>query len=638
MSMRVLAACTSGLMFILSASVQAQTPTPEFALQYRPAQPDVEYDSPAAADVKRCRVDLERSGGVSGFAVFAPDGQILRRYVDTNKDRYIDQWRYYHMGIEVYRDIDSNFNNKIDQSRWLNTGGSRWGTDANEDGKIDKWKQLSAEEASQVAITAMAKADARLLSTVLINRDDLKALGLNPKLTAELLESVKSPEAKMRKFLGVSRTLTNKSKWNRFDARLPGTIPADDGKAAVDLMVYEGAMAIIETGGKHGFVQLGEMVKVGEVWKLTQVPRPMVGNTIEVAAGILMRPEALTGPAAPQALSEKMQSLIRQLQTLDEKPPAAEAPPALVLRHIQQRNVILEQIVVEAAPEDYDTWIRQLVNGLASAMQAGDSRAGVRMGQVRQILKQRTGAASKELVAYAEYRQLLSGYSVSLRTAKSQDDQQKIQERWLADLRDFVDDYPQAEDTADAMLQLAMNAEFSGKANEARQWYTNLKQKHGDNPAGIRASGALKRMDLKGKSLKLVGPAPNGRQVDVSGLRGKVVLVVFWASWSPPFVQEVPVLRAMYEQYVDRGFEIVGINLDAQTSDLTGFTKQNRITWPNIYQPGGLDAPLAQEYGILSVPTMFLVDRNGRVLSNNVTVNDLKERLVETFKTAGTGN
>ena len=126
--------------------------------------------------------------------------------------------------------------------------------------------------------------------------------------------------------------------------------------------------------------------------------------------------------------------------------------------------------------------------------------------------------------------------------------------------------------------------------------------------------------------------------MDVSGLRGKVVLVVFWASWSPPFVQEVPVLRAMYEQYVDRGFEIVGINLDGQTSDLTGFTKQNRITWPNIHQPGGLDAPLAQEYGILSVPTMFLLDRTGRVISNNVTVNDLKERLVETFKTASTGN
>lgn len=620
------------LVAISTLEANAQTPTPEFALQYRPAQPGIEYDKPAPADVKRCRVELERGEGVSGFAVFDPNGQILRRYVDTNKDRYIDQWRYYHIGVEVYRDIDSNFNNKIDESRWVNNGGSRWGIDSDEDGKIDRWKKLSAEEASMVAINSLAKSDARMLKTVLINRDDIRVLQIADAVGAELLAAVQSPESKMQESLRASRAITSQSKWSRFDARLPSTIPADDGKAGEDLTVYEGAMAIVETSGKHGFVQLGEMVKVGDVWKLTQVPRPMVGNTIEVAGGILMRPPVPTGQAVPQSLSKEMQALIQQLQTLDERPPSPEAPPAAILKHIQQRNVLLEKIVVAAAPEDYDTWMRQLVNGLASAIQAGDSRAGSRLTQVRQILAQRKNA--KELAAYAEYRELLSGYSVTLRTAKTPEDQQKIQEKWLADLADFVDDFPESEDAPDAMLQLAMNAEFSGRGNDARKWYTTLRQRHADNPAGVRAAGALKRIGLAGKPLKLTGPDPNGRQIDVSGFRGKVVLVVFWASWSPPFVQEVPVLRAMHEQYEKRGFEIVGINLDVQPADLAAFAQQNRISWPNIHQAGGLDAPLAQEYGILSVPTMFLLDRNGRVISNNVTVNDLKERLVETFKTA----
>lgn len=636
MSTRLLVTSTAILILNSWAMTYGQTPTPEFALQYRPAQPDVEYDKPAAADVKRCRVELERSGNVSGFAVFDPNGQILRRYVDTNKDRYIDQWRYYHLGIEVYRDIDADFNNKIDQSRWVNNGGSRWGIDSNEDGKIDGWKKLSAEEASLVAITALAKSDAKLMGTVLINRDDVRNLKLNDAIAAELLAAVKSPESKMRESLGASATVTSQSRWSRFDARLPATIPLDDGKAAADLTVYEGAMAIVETAGKHGFVQLGEMIKVGDVWKLTQVPRPMVGNTIEVAGGILMRPPIPTGQSLPQSLSKEMQVLIQQLQALDEKPPSPDAPPAAILRHIQQRNVLLEKIVVTAAPEDYDTWTRQLVNGLASAIQAGDTRAGSRLTQVRQILAQRTG--SKKLVAYAEYRELVSGYSVRLRSAKNAEDQQKTQAKWLGDLADFAEKYPQAEDTPDAMLQLAMNAEFSGKDADARKWYGGLQQKHADDPAGVRAVGALKRIGMKGKLLKLTGPATNGRTIDVSGLKGKVVLVVFWASWSPPFVQELPVLRAMYEQYQQRGFEIVGINLDGQPTDLTAFAQQNRITWPNIFQAGGLDAPLAQEYGILSVPTMFLLDRNGRVLSNNVTVNDLKEQLVETFKTASTGN
>jgi len=111
-----------------------------------------------------------------------------------------------------------------------------------------------------------------------------------------------------------------------------------------------------------------------------------------------------------------------------------------------------------------------------------------------------------------------------------------------------------------------------------------------------------------------------------------VVAVVFWATWSTQFVSDVPVLRALYEQYGDRGFEIVGVNLDQQPSIVTDFTKQSRITWSNIYQPGGLDAPLAQQFGLVSVPTIFLIGRDGRVISNGLTINDLKAKLAETFR------
>jgi glutathione peroxidase-family protein len=139
-------------------------------------------------------------------------------------------------------------------------------------------------------------------------------------------------------------------------------------------------------------------------------------------------------------------------------------------------------------------------------------------------------------------------------------------------------------------------------------------------------------MDLKGRQLALSGPDPTGRPVNVESFKGRVVAVVFWATWSTQFVADVPVLRALYEQYGDRGFEIVGVNLDQQSSDVVDFAKQNRITWPNIFQPGGLDAPLAQQFGLVSVPTIFLVDREGQVVSNGLTINDLKAMLAEAFK------
>ncbi len=610
----------------------AQTPTPEFALQYRPAQKDIEYDIPPAAEVDKCKVELERNETASGFAVFDANGLILRRYVDTNKDRYIDQWRYYRNGIEVYRDLDTDFNHKADQSRWLHTHGSRWGIDKNEDGRIELWKSLSTEEASRVAISAMVDGDAALLSSVLVTASDLKSLGLVNELSSRILRQVQEPEAALRTIMAKSRTLTSMSKWNRFDGAMPGVIPKDYGKAAEDLIVYEGAMAIVETSGQHGFVQLGEMMKIGDVWKLTQIPLPAEGDSIQVQiGGILMQPATPMGSTTSQELSPALQKLISELQTVDLQAPPQDAKPAQLIDYLRRRTAIIDQIVAASRPgEETETWTKQLINSLTSALQAGDNPSGTRLTQLLGSLQQKS--PKSELVAYAEYRQLFASYSSDIGKAANTEQQQQIQTTWLANLKKFVATYPAAEDAADAILQLALNAEFAANQDEARRWYGQLVSAHKESPQAVRAAGSLRRMDLKGRQLALSGPDPTGRPVNVESFKGRVVAVVFWATWSTQFVADVPVLRALYEQYGDRGFEIVGVNLDQQSSDVVDFAKQNRITWPNIFQPGGLDAPLAQQFGLVSVPTIFLVDREGQVVSNGLTINDLKAMLAEAFK------
>lgn len=616
---------------ISSGSVVAQTPTPKFALQYRPAQKDIEYDSPAKADVARCKVELERNELTSGFAVFDPNGLILRRYVDTNKDRYIDQWRYYKNGIEVYRDLDTDFNHKADQSRWLNTHGARWGIDKNEDGRIEKWKVLSAEEASRVAISAMVEGDAVLLSSILVTSEDLRKLGLIQEFSSRILRQVQEPEAAMRTVLAKSRTLSNKSKWSRFDGAMPGVVPKDDGKAAEDLTVYEGAMAIVETAGQHGFVQLGEMIRVGDVWKLTQIPRPAEGDSIQIQiGGILMQPANPSSSPAGQELTPEMQALITQLQKVDEKAPPQNAKPAELVVYLRNRTAIIEKIVSASRPgQESETWTKQLINSLTSALQAGDKPSAARLAQLLSELKK---SKKSNLVAYAEYRQLFASYSSDVGKAKSSEEQQKIQTTWLTNLKTFVTQHPNADDAPDAILQLALNAEFAANSADARQWYGRLVSQHAQSPQAVRAAGALKRMELRGKPLALSGPDPTGRTINIANLKGRIVAVVFWASWSPQCVADAPVLRGLYELYGDRGFEILGVNLDEQPTDVTNFAKKNRIAWPHIFQPGGLDSPLAQQYGLISVPTIFLVDRDGRVISNGLTINDLKAKLAEVFR------
>lgn len=139
--------CISGAYLASGPAAMAASPTAEQALGLQPVQKDVEYDRPAADAVAKCSIQVEKVGKASGWVVKSEDGRTLRRFIDTDGDNTVDQWSYYADGLEVYRDVDSNANGKADQCRWLNTGGSRWAVDTNEDGKVDAWKSISAEEA-----------------------------------------------------------------------------------------------------------------------------------------------------------------------------------------------------------------------------------------------------------------------------------------------------------------------------------------------------------------------------------------------------------------------------------------------------------------------------------------------------------
>ena len=131
---------------MLATPAGAAGPTVEYALGLRPSQKDVEYDRLEGDAAKNATIKTEKAGGASAFVVRGPAGEVLRVFADTNGDRVVDRWSYYKDGIEVFRDIDSNHNAKVDQSRWLNSAGSRWGLDEDENGVIEAWKTISPEE------------------------------------------------------------------------------------------------------------------------------------------------------------------------------------------------------------------------------------------------------------------------------------------------------------------------------------------------------------------------------------------------------------------------------------------------------------------------------------------------------------
>jgi thiol-disulfide isomerase/thioredoxin len=95
------------------------------------------------------------------------------------------------------------------------------------------------------------------------------------------------------------------------------------------------------------------------------------------------------------------------------------------------------------------------------------------------------------------------------------------------------------------------------------------------------------------------------------------VLIDFWATWCPPCVEEVPGVVEASEKFKDRGFEIVGISLDQDKAALEKFIAENKMTWPQFFDGKGWDNELAKRFNIQSVPTMWLLDREGKLADPN---------------------
>ncbi len=123
--------------------------------------------------------------------------------------------------------------------------------------------------------------------------------------------------------------------------------------------------------------------------------------------------------------------------------------------------------------------------------------------------------------------------------------------------------------------------------------------------------------ELKTKPFELKFTATDGTEVDFEKLRGKVVLIDFWATWCGPCVAEVPNVVATYKKLHDKGFEIIGISLDSDKAKLDAFVKEKGMPWHQFFDGKGWKNEISTKFGINSIPAMWLVDKKGMVISTN---------------------
>ena len=106
-----------GTVCIASGFAAERDPQVVKALSYAPRQSSIAFDKVTDTEIDSCTGKYETRNGFEGLVIYSSSGQPLRRFADSNGDRQVDQWCYYKDGIEVYRDIDSDFNGAADQYR-----------------------------------------------------------------------------------------------------------------------------------------------------------------------------------------------------------------------------------------------------------------------------------------------------------------------------------------------------------------------------------------------------------------------------------------------------------------------------------------------------------------------------------------
>jgi thiol-disulfide isomerase/thioredoxin len=187
----------------------------------------------------------------------------------------------------------------------------------------------------------------------------------------------------------------------------------------------------------------------------------------------------------------------------------------------------------------------------------------------------------------------------------------------------------------EAFLQRLIKA---GEYSTARRVCTTFINDSVDPNVKNHFAARLARIEMLGKPVpEIAGVDPDSKKVNLSDYKGKVVLIDFWATWAPPCVAQMPYYSALRSKYGEKGFEVLGVNVDAANQNaqkesvipgVRRFLLAMRVSWPTVMNGTGAN-DFTRAFGVTDVPANFLIDRNGKIIGVELSDVDLDKAIAK---------
>lgn len=150
--------------------------------------------------------------------------------------------------------------------------------------------------------------------------------------------------------------------------------------------------------------------------------------------------------------------------------------------------------------------------------------------------------------------------------------------------------------------------------------------------ASMTAAGQREIPNIADPRLDFILPTIKGDSLSLSSMKGKVVLLDFWASWCLPCRISNKQLVKLYSKYKDQGFEIFGVSLDDDHKDWKKAVTKDKITWLQVIDDRGWDAQSALKWNVQALPASFLMDQEGNLVAIDLEKNDLEKKVRELLR------